>query len=124
MTQSMGGTVLVVDDDESLRETLCMILEDEGYGVATAANGQEALTQLRSRPPPCVILLDLMMPVMSGWDFRRQQQRDPALAAIPVVVVSAVSDSADRVAALDAAAYFQKPVDLDALLSTLASHCR
>ncbi len=124
MTQPVGGTVLVVEDDETVRETLCMVLEDEGYDVESAANGQEALRHLRSAPPPCLILLDLMMPVMSGWEFRLQQRQDPTLSSIPVVVVSAVTNGVDPVGALDAIAYFKKPVDLDALLSTVASHCR
>jgi CheY-like chemotaxis protein len=124
MAPATVGTVLVVDDDAAIRETLCMILEDEGYGVATAADGQEALTHLRSSPKPCLILLDLMMPVMSGWDFRKQQQQDPDLAAIPIVVVSAVGNSVERMSALNAIAHFKKPVDLDALLETVAHHCR
>jgi CheY-like chemotaxis protein len=124
MMQPMGATVLIIDDDDALRETLGMILQDEGYKVDMAANGQEALTRLRSAPPPCLILLDLMMPVMSGWEFRVRQRQDPALCAIPVIVVSAVANSVERMAALDATAYFKKPVDLDALLATVASHCR
>jgi CheY-like chemotaxis protein len=126
MMQSMvsGATVLIVDDDDTLRETLGMILQDEGYTVDMAANGQEALTHLRSAPAPCLILLDLMMPVMSGWEFRVRQRQDPALASIPVVVVSAVANNVERMDALEATAYFRKPVDLDALLAMVASHCR
>src|SRR5260370_33120391 len=124
MAPATGGTVLVVDDDAAIRQPLCMILEDEGYGVATAADGREALTRLRSSPKPCLILLDLMMPVMSGWDFRKQQQQAPDLAAIPIVVVSAVGNSVERMSALNAIAHFKKPVDLDALLDTVAHNCR
>jgi CheY-like chemotaxis protein len=82
--------ILVVDDDASIREALAESLGDEGYRVVTATNGVEALTLLR--PPgelrPCVILLDLMMPVMSGQEFYAEQQRDPALARIPIVGAS------------------------------------
>jgi CheY-like chemotaxis protein len=116
--------VLVVDDDASIRETLADLLGDEGYQVTTATNGAEALTLLR--PPaelrPCVILLDLMMPIMSGQEFYAEQQRDPALAAIPIVVISA-----DRNAALKAPAfggeYLCKPVRLETVLGVLSRHC-
>jgi CheY-like chemotaxis protein len=116
-------TILIVEDDVNLRETLGMILEDEGYRTAMVSNGREALNHLRSAPPPCLILLDLTMPVMTGWEFRIEQRRDPALAEIPVVVISAVASSAERINALDAAAYFRKPLDVDALLQTIARHC-
>jgi CheY-like chemotaxis protein len=116
--------VLVVDDDASIREALADLLGDEGYRVTTATNGAEALTLLRSPGElrPCVILLDLMMPIMSGQEFYAEQQRDPALAAIPIVVISA-----DRNAALKATAfggeYLSKPVRLDSVLGVLGRHC-
>src|SRR6185436_16404183 len=87
--------VLVVDDDADIRETIAGVLEDEGYGVAGAKNGQEALTWLRApgSPRPQLILLELMMPVMSGPEFRAAQEADPSLHAIPVVIVSASQDA-------------------------------
>src|SRR4051794_28574938 len=81
--------ILVVDDDPDLRDTLGQILEDEGYSVAAASNGREALAYLRERPAPSLILLDLMMPVMDGWQFRSEQRLDSVLAKIPVLVISA-----------------------------------
>jgi CheY-like chemotaxis protein len=123
MVPASEPTILIVEDDVNVRETLAMLLEHEGYRTAMVANGREALRHLQSRPLPCVILLDLMMPVMSGWEFRVEQQRDPALAEIPVVVISAIANSTERINALHAHAYFRKPVDLDALLQTIARYC-
>ena len=111
--------VLVIEDDSVARMLLGTILEEAGYAVVTAANGREALDHLRAGERPFVILLDLKMPVMSGWEFREEQRRDPDLAAIPVVVLSA-DDELDEVAAsLDAAAYFSKPIDPEGLLATI-----
>ena len=86
--------VLVVDDDRDIRELLVELLASEGYEVASAPDGRRALAEARGRRPD-VILLDLMMPVMSGWEFREAQLRDPALADIPVVVVTAFEESLD-----------------------------
>src|SRR5438045_1266834 len=80
--------ILVVDDDQLILESLSDLLELEGYKVAVATDGQAALDQLRAGMRPCAILLDLMMPGMDGWGFRRQQQRDDDLKDIPVVVMS------------------------------------
>jgi serine/threonine protein kinase len=107
--------VLVVDDDPSVREALRMALEGEGYPVRCAANGLEGLQQLRAAPLPGLILLDLMMPVMDGWQFLHERQRDPRLAAVPVVVISAASTSLAQALALGAADCLQKPVGLDEL---------
>jgi CheY-like chemotaxis protein len=115
--------ILIVEDDADQRESLADLLQHEGYRVAKAANGREALQHLRSVEPPCIILLDLMMPVMNGWEFREQQQQDPRLSAIPVAVVTGIRNMVDRVSALGAVGYFQKPVDLDALLETVATYC-
>ena len=82
--------ILIVEDDEDLREMMAQLLALEGFKAETAANGREALAYLALGDRPDVILLDLMMPVMDGWEFRRQQVTDPALAAVPVVVLSAV----------------------------------
>src|SRR5215207_6249845 len=108
----MGMEILVIDDETSIRDILTEILEDEGYAVVTAANGLEAINVLQHRnESPCVILLDLMMPVMTGWEFRKQQQQDPALAAIPVVVLSAKQNIKTEAAALGAAAHIPKPIN-------------
>ena len=116
--------VLVVDDDASIRESLADLLGDEGYRVQTATNGAEALSLLRSSSQlrPCVILLDLMMPIMNGQEFYAEQQRDPTLASIPTVVISA-----DKNVALKAIGFqgefLSKPVRLDTVLGVLGRHC-
>jgi CheY-like chemotaxis protein len=112
------GEVMVIEDDFAIRETLREVLEDEGYGVVWASNGQEALAQLRSHSPR-LILLDLMMPVMDGWEFRSAQRRDPALASIPVIVISADHALDQKVSTLAADGWLAKPFELDALLATL-----
>jgi CheY-like chemotaxis protein len=120
MTEGHGGkTILVVEDDAATREALAMILSAEGFTVVGAANGQEALGRLRSDVRPDLILLDLMMPVMDGWQFRREQAKDPALAAIPVVVLSADGNVHQKAASLKTADYLQKPVDAENLLEVI-----
>jgi CheY-like chemotaxis protein len=84
-----SSTILIVDDDSDVRRALTELLEDEGYAVAGAANGTAALELLRGGVRPSIILLDLMMPGMNGWDFRSAQLRDPELSSVPVVVVTA-----------------------------------
>jgi CheY-like chemotaxis protein len=121
--QASRNCILIVEDDAELRASLADLLQDEGYQVAGAANGQEALKYLSQWPAPCLILLDLMMPVMNGWEFREKQQQDPALAAIPVAVVTGVRDGQRQMQNLNAVGYFQKPVDLPALLETVAHFC-
>ena len=112
--------VMVVEDDDDIRETLEQVLDDHDIPVMSAANGAIALAQLRAAAePPCVILLDMMMPVMDGREFRTRQQADPALAHIPVVVVSA-HVTGDRAAAeMQADGYLKKPCDLAALLAEI-----
>jgi CheY-like chemotaxis protein len=116
--------VLVVDDDPSIREALSDLLGDEGYRVTTAPNGAEALNLLRAPGElrPCVILLDLMMPVMNGQQFYAEQQRDPALAAIPIVVISADGNVALKAAAFGGE-FLAKPVRLDTVLGVLGRLC-
>lgn len=112
------GEVLVVEDDFAIRETLRELLEDEGYHVVWASNGREALTQLRATRPS-LILLDLMMPVMDGWEFRTAQQRDPTLAGIPVIVISADHALEHKVSSLEVEGWLAKPFELDALLAAV-----
>lgn len=111
--------VLIVEDQPDLRETLADLLAMKGYRVATAANGQEALEQLRHSSPPHVILLDLRMPVMNGWSFRQEQQASPSLAVIPVVVLSGEADVEEAATTLQAAGHLTKPIDLDELFALL-----
>ncbi|MDI1444686.1 response regulator [Polyangium sp. 6x1] len=113
--------MLVVDDDEDLRRTVTMVLAEEGYRVMEAANGAEALTRLHDGPLPDVILLDLMMPVMNGEQFRRAQSADPLLAAVPVVVMTAAGSRAvEPIAALGPTRVLHKPVGLEPLLEAVA----
>jgi CheY-like chemotaxis protein len=119
----MDGCVLVVEDDPDLLEAVSGALEMEGYGVDRARHGLDALGQLRAGKRPCVILLDLMMPIMNGWQFRHEQRQDSELSKIPVVVISAVTDSAQHAAWLEADDYIQKPVSLATLLETVQRFC-
>jgi CheY-like chemotaxis protein len=116
---NLARTILLVDDDHDVAEALSTVLADEGYDVATASNGHEALMYLKSHIAPRLILLDVMMPVMDGYEFRIEQQRDPAIADIPVVVLTAGS-MGERVAELGVTTHMRKPVDLDRLLNEVA----
>jgi CheY-like chemotaxis protein len=111
--------VLIVEDDRDIRESLALVLEGEGYDVACASDGREGLLEAR-RDHPDLILLDLMMPNMDGWQFRDEQKRDAAIRDIPVVVVSAFG----RRPEIDAAAYIPKPCTLDDVLDAVVRHKR
>lgn len=114
--------VLVVEDDREQRETLCAMLDLEGFGHAEAANGQEALDYLNEARAPCVVLLDLEMPVMNGWDFRAKQLADQSLSHIPVVVVTANAEGlGDRFPG--AAGFLWKPLNFEKLAAVLARMC-
>ncbi len=112
-------SILIVEDDFDIRDTLTQILEEEGYRVTGAENGQEALQRLRRGPPPSLILLDLVMPVMNGWQFRTAQLEDPRLRRIPVVVISAEVRLPSDLDALAPAHLLGKPIALDRLLDIL-----
>ncbi|HEU4538733.1 MAG TPA: response regulator [Polyangiaceae bacterium] len=116
-------TVLVVDDDDDLRESLTALLNLEGFAATGVCNGHEALAYLRAHARPCVIVLDLMMPVMNGAEFRAEQLRDDELAAIPVVVLSASHDGRRQAEALRASGYFPKPLPLEAFFESLRAQC-
>jgi CheY-like chemotaxis protein len=109
--------ILIVDDDHAIREMLQEALEDAGYRVLCAEHGAQALEQLRQAVElPRLILLDLMMPVMSGWEFRAQQQADERLAALPVILLSARLGTQRAAPAISADAFIAKPMDLAHLL--------
>jgi len=114
--------VLVVEDDAELREMMAQMLMLEGLPTSTAVNGREALEYLQGDDKPDVILLDLMMPVMDGWEFRRQLQADKTLAGIPVVVLSALDQS--RAGDVGARAELEKPLDFDRMLGLVRRYCR
>jgi CheY-like chemotaxis protein len=114
--------VLIVEDDADLRDMMAQLLNLEGFNAATVSNGREALEYLRNGALPDVILLDLMMPVMDGWEFRRRQQADPAMSDVPVIVLSALDQS--RAADVNAHAFLKKPLDFDRLLTLVRTYCR
>jgi CheY-like chemotaxis protein len=114
-------TILVVDDDSAIRDSLSELLQDEGYLVARAQNGQQALEFLRANGAPCLILLDLMMPVMDGFEFIDQQRGDPALAGIPVVVITAAGDHRSR--GVQARQVLPKPIRAETLMTTVRLYC-
>jgi CheY-like chemotaxis protein len=116
------GPILIVDDHADTRDTLAEILQDEGYQVVCFSNGQEALAYLQTHPAPCMILLDLIMPVMDGWEFRRRQRGDPSLCRIPIAILSGANQGEQQEAELDAVGYFVKPVNLPQLLQTVARY--
>jgi CheY-like chemotaxis protein len=115
--------VLIVDDDRAVVDSLRDFLEDEGFEVVTAAEGRDALDQLRRGLRPCVILLDLMMPRMNGWEFRDEQLQDADLKDIPVVVVSACPLDAGARTRLGDVDCVSKPPSLPRLLAAIRRNC-
>ena len=123
MTRSLTGTkrILVVEDDTAIRESLVEVLRAEGHVVVEAANGMAALEKLRWGMRPCLILLDLRMGVMTGWEFRAEQKKDSALADIPVVAMTTGRWKADDLK--DFVEHIQKPIDLEALRVIVSRFC-
>jgi CheY-like chemotaxis protein len=113
--------VMVVDDDDDIRETLRGLLEDEGYRVSAYPTGREALDALKGGEKPRVILLDLMMPVMDGAEFRRAQVDDPALASIPVILITAAG--LEPIKRSDYSDVLRKPLKVDRVLAAIAEYC-
>jgi DNA-binding response OmpR family regulator len=112
--------VLVVEDDPEIRDSLVEALADSGYETFGAINGQDALRKLKEMDPlPALIVLDLMMPVMDGRSFREEQLKEPRLARIPVIVISAYRDVADNIRELNAAGYLKKPLRVSQLLDQI-----
>src|SRR6185503_17726548 len=110
----MESQILVVEDETDAREMLAFFLTGNGYRVASAGNGREALDLLHGGLRPSVILLDMMMPVMDGWEFRSRQLEDPKLRSIPVIVTSAVNLNGKRT--ITDVGLVRKPIDLQGLL--------
>ena len=113
--------ILVVEDDNDLRESICTVLKDAGYTSWAAENGEVALARARAERP-CVILLDLMMPIMNGWEFRSEQLRDPQLSSIPVIIMTADGRAREKAQTLHAD-YLKKPITLEALLDLVDDYC-
>jgi CheY-like chemotaxis protein len=114
--------VLVVEDDESTREMLMTDLQLCGIPAVSAGNGREAL-DLMKRERPCVVLLDLMMPVMDGEAFRRRQLQDPDLSSVPVILLSARHDVPKRAEVLHTDGWIRKPFDIDKVVDVVRSYC-
>lgn len=113
-----GEGILIVEDDETIRETLAEILRGEGYPVATAENGQVALERL-SEKTPCFVILDLMMPVLNGWQVVDEMQKQAALKEVPICVVSASTVQAPK----EAFRVLTKPVNVGVLLQIVQENC-
>lgn len=112
--------ILIVDDDCDVRLALVALLRAEGFTVTEAPDGREALRILRTSGEVFgLVVLDLMMPVMNGWQFRREQQEDPALASIPVLVLSAGANVGEVAASIGAVGYIKKPINLEELLGVV-----
>jgi CheY-like chemotaxis protein len=121
----MEANVLVVEDDKDIRRNLKRLLESEGYTVDLAENGQVALDFLAAAVRlPSVIILDLMMPVMDGFEFRRQQGQIERIAGIPVAIMTADGRIDEKRAATEASAAFKKPADVDEILRVVGHFCR
>jgi CheY-like chemotaxis protein len=120
LKKASSALVLVVDDNPEIRSSLEDVLGEEGYTVVGVADGQEALDYLTTKEEPRVILLDLMMPVMDGWQFRTEQMKNPKLANIPVIVISAMADAAEDIGA---ERVLSKPLRPEVLLSAVRDYC-
>jgi CheY-like chemotaxis protein len=113
-------SILLIEDDHDTRVSLRRSLEEEGYFVFTAANGRQGIDTLKRIKPPCLILLDLVMPIMDGEEFIQTIEKDPTLHMIPVVVVSAFPEKAK---AIISKAFISKPIDLETLLKVVKDNC-
>jgi CheY-like chemotaxis protein len=123
-TQEARLDILLVEDNADIRAVLIEFLTDEGYVVCGATHGADALAVLRGTPAlPRLIVLDLMMPVLNGWEFRARQRANPAWAGIPVVVLTASPALLDAYGPMDVATLLAKPLDLDRLLAVVVQYC-
>jgi CheY-like chemotaxis protein len=120
-SRSEHRPVLIIEDDAGMREMMAQLLTLEGFKTETVANGRDALEYLRRGDLPDLILLDLMMPVMDGWEFRRLQREDPELAHLPVIVLSALDPT--RATDFGESVFLTKPLDFDRLLQLVRRYC-
>jgi two-component system chemotaxis response regulator CheY len=116
---SCPASVLVVEDHDDIRDAIGELLEDEGYEIALAQNGEHALELLTTVARPCLLLVDLIMPQMDGWQLLGALSRDDRFATIPVVIMSAASDASEATGY----ATVKKPVDFEILLRIVREHC-
>ena len=114
--------VLVVDDDHVVRRMIVLLLRSNGYGAESAKDGAEALALMRQRRP-CLALLDMSMPIMDGWEFRKHQLEDPALADVPVVCITGIvhPEDVERILGVPC---LRKPVDFPSLIRSVEKFCR
>lgn len=126
MTDLQCKNILVIEDNNDIRETVEDVLRTEGYNVYGVSNGREALLALKKIQGPTLLLLDMMMPLMNGWEFLEAQKTDAKFANLPVVVVSALDAEHALIKdseVVNARAYIRKPIDLDALMSVVQAYC-
>ena len=120
----MSGTILIIEDDKDIRTSLEEAAQALGIHAIGAEDGQEALDLLSSIEPPCLILLDLMMPKMNGWQFRVEQQKDQRIANIPVVIISAdgsIEQKADKIGAVE---FLKKPFEFKDFADLAMRYCK
>lgn len=116
--------IMVVEDSEDIRELLGVLYQSQGYEVLLASDGRDALTQLKNQADlPALILLDLMMPGMDGFEFKVEQDKDQRLAPIPVVIMTADANAKEKSQKIGARGYVRKPVELDTLLAVALKYC-
>ena len=119
-TKEGCNSILIIEDDKDIRDSIKEALELEGYDVDTSVNGKEALEFLRQASKPCIVLLDMHMPVMGGREFLDILMKDAGLSPIPVIVISSVATKENT---MGAAAYIRKPADLNVILNTVKKYC-
>ena len=119
----MTKQILVIEDDNSIRELLVELLESEGYTVTSAINGLDGLKKLEKGSLPNLILIDLMMPVMDGYSFRIEQLKSDIWSNIPTVVMSAEATAKEKMKNFNITAFLSKPVELETILKTVADYC-
>lgn len=125
MSEKEAGTVLVVDDDENVCRLISGILKDKGYGTAVAGNGRQALDYLKKAGRrPGLILLDLMMPEMTGWEFRRIQQGDPDIADIPVAIITGMDKAGEKDGDIGVVDVLYKPSRIETLTDVVSRFCK
>jgi CheY-like chemotaxis protein len=113
-------TILVIEDDVDCRDAIALALEGVGYDVAAVEHGRAALSYLDANAAPALILLDLMLPVMDGWEFLRARNERPQRAEIPIVLVSGEAELAKLATQHAVAGHLRKPIELEDLLATVA----
>lgn len=119
-SNSCCHSILVVEDDEDIRSAVVDLLESEGYQAVAASNGKVALDLLKEIPKPCLVLLDMMMPIMDGREFLDEVMKDSYLAPIPVLIVSAIADKSNTHGSVG---FLKKPIDIDVVLDVVDKYC-